>query len=326
MPYIYVTRRIPEEGLKLLKERGWDIYIHEDELPPSREELLRRVQGADAILSLLTDKIDKEVFDAAGENLKIVANYAVGYDNIDIDEATKRGIIVTNTPGVLTDTTADFGWALLMAIARRVVEADQYARSGQWKTWGPMLMLGTDVHGKTLGIIGFGRIGRTVAKRAKGFDMNVLYYDPIKADEETERQLNAKQADLDTLLKESDFIVICAKLTPENRHLLNKEAFQKMKNSAYLINIARGPIVDEEALVWALKNGEIKGAGLDVFEHEPKIHPELIKMDNVVLTPHIGSASEETRGKMAQMAASSIVAVLTGKIPENIVNPEVLKK
>ncbi len=324
--YIYITRRIPEIGIKMLEKQGWNIYIHPGELPPHREKLLEKVKGADAILSLLTDKIDAEVFDAAGENLKVVANYAVGYDNIDVKEATRRKVVVTNTPGVLTDTTADFGWTLLMATARRVVEADKYARSGKWKTWGPTLLLGSDVYGKTLGIIGFGRIGKTIAKRAKGFDMKVLYFDPIRADETTEKQLNAKQVDLTTLLKESDFVIICAKLTHENKHLINREAFRLMKNSAYIINIARGPIIDEEALVWALKNGEIKGAGLDVFENEPNIHPELIKLENVVLTPHIGSASVETRNKMAQMAAQSIIDVLTGKIPTNIVNPEVINQ
>jgi len=326
MPYIYVTRKIPEIGIQILQEQNWDIYVHPDQLPPSREELLKRVKGASAILSLLTDKIDKEVFDAAGPSLKIVANYAVGYDNIDVEEATKRGIIVTNTPGVLTDTTADFGWALLMATARRIVEADEYARSGKWKTWEPTLLLGSDIHHKTLGIIGFGKIGKAVAKRAQGFDMNILYYDPIRADSETEKALNAQYVDLETLLKNSDFVIICAKLTPENRHMINKDRLKLMKPTAYLINIGRGAIVDEEALVWALKNKVIKGAGLDVFENEPKIHPELIKLKNVVLTPHIGSASKETREKMAIMAATSIVKVLNGETPENIVNPEVLEK
>jgi len=326
MGHVYITRRIPDIGIKLLEDAGLEVKVHEDELPPSREELLKNVQSATAIISLLTDKIDKDVFDAAGKQLKIVANYAVGYDNIDVDEATRRGIAVTNTPGVLTDTTADFGWALLMAVARRVVEADAYARSGQWKTWGPKLLLGTDIHGKTLGIIGFGRIGRTVAKRAQGFQMNVLYYDPIKAEDEVEKELNARQVDLDTLLKDSDFLVICAKLTDNNRHLIDKDALKKMKNTAYIINIARGPIIDENALVWALKNGEIRGAGLDVFEHEPHIHPELLNFHNVVLTPHIASASEETRNQMAVLAAQSIIDVLNGKIPSNILNPQVLKK
>ncbi len=326
MIYIYITREIPEIGINMLREKGWDLYIHQSELPPSREEILKRVKGATAILSLLTDKIDKEVFDSAGSSLKIVANYAVGYDNIDVEEATNRGIIVTNTPRVLTDTTADMAWTLLMAVARRVVEGDKYARSGYFKTWHPTLSLGSDIHGKTLGIVGFGRIGRSIAKRATGFSMNTLYFDPVKAPPEVERDLNAKGVDLETLLRESDFIVIAAKLTPANKHLFSRETFQKMKDTAYIVNIARGPIIKEDDLVLALKEGWIKGAALDVFEHEPHIHPELIKMDNVVLTPHIGSASEETRNKMAILAAQSIIDVLEGRVPQNIVNRDVLNR
>ncbi len=323
-PKVFVTRQIPEAGLDLLKEKC-ELEINREDRVLTKGELIKGVKQSDYLLSLLTDTIDAEIFDA-NPNLKIVANYAVGYNNIDVEEATKRGIIVTNTPGVLTDTTADFAWALLMAIARRVTEADKYTRAGKFKGWGPMLLLGSDVYGKTLGIVGFGRIGRAIAKRAKGFDMKVLYYDPFRADEETENLLNVKSVSLEELLKESDYVSIHALLIPETRHLIGAEQLAMMKNTAYLINAARGPIVDEKALAKALKNKQIAGAALDVYEEEPALAPGLAGLDNVVLAPHIASASIETRSKMAVIAAENIIACLEGKKPPTIVNPEVLEK
>jgi glyoxylate reductase len=322
-PKVFVTRQIPEAGLDLLKEKC-ELEINREDRVLTKGELIKGVKQSDYLLSLLTDTIDAEIFDA-NPNLKIVANYAVGYNNIDVEEATKRGIIVTNTPGVLTDTTADFAWALLMAIARRVTEADKYTRAGKFKGWGPMLLLGSDVYGKTLGIVGFGRIGRAIAKRAKGFDMKVLYYDPFRADEETENLLNVKSVSLEELLKESDYVSIHALLIPETRHLIGAEQLAMMKNTAYLINAARGPIVDEKALAKALKNKQIAGAALD-YEEEPALAPGLAGLDNVVLAPHIASASIETRSKMAVIAAENIIACLEGKKPPTIVNPEVLEK
>jgi glyoxylate reductase len=262
----------------------------------------------------ITDTIDAEVLGAAAR-LKVVANVAVGYNNIDVAAAHRRGIVVTNTPDVLTDTTADFAWALLMATARRVVEADGYVRAGKWHRWEFLRLLGGDVHAKTLGVIGFGRIGRAVARRALGFDMRVLYCDTVRADVATEAELRATFVDKAVLLRESDFVTLHSVLTPETRHLIDAEALRSMKPSAYLINAARGPIVDEAALVRALTERWIAGAGLDVFEAEPTVHPGLLGLDNVVLAPHIASASEATRHKMATLAVENCLAVLDGKPP-----------
>ncbi|MBC7319805.1 D-glycerate dehydrogenase [bacterium] len=322
---VYITRRIPEPGIEMIRKE------HEVEINPydrvlTREELLQAVKGKDGILCLLTDKIDAEVFDAAGPQLKVVSNYAVGYDNIDVNEATKRGIVVTNTPGVLTETTADLAWALILATARRVVEADKFTRAGKYEGWAPMLFLGQDVYGKTLGIIGMGRIGQAVARRAKGFNMKVLYNDIRRIPEELEKELNATFVSLDELLEQSDFVSLHTYLSPETYHLINEERLKKMKKTAYLINTSRGPVVDENALVKALKEGWIAGAGLDVYEFEPKLVPGLAECENAVLLPHIASASVETRTKMATMAAENLLAVLAGKMPPNPVNPEVLKK
>jgi len=322
---VYITRRIPEPGIEMIRKE------HEVEINPydrvlTREELLQAVKGKDGILCLLTDKIDAEVFDAAGPQLKVVSNYAVGYDNIDVKEATKRGIVVTNTPGVLTETTADLAWALILATARRIVEADKFTRAGKYEGWAPMLFLGQDVYGKTLGIIGMGRIGQAVARRAKGFNMKVLYNDIRRIPEETEKELNATFVSLDELLEQSDFVSLHTYLSPETYHLINEERLRKMKKTAYLINTSRGPVVDESALVRALKEGWIAGAGLDVYEFEPKLVPGLAECENAVLLPHIASASVETRTKMATMAAENLLAVLAGKMPPNPVNPEVLKK
>lgn len=322
---VFVTRKILEEGLNMLRER-YDVEVSDYDGVIPREMLLEKVKGVDALLSLLTDKIDAEVMDAAGPNLKIIANYAVGYNNIDVEEATKRGIMVTNTPGVLTETTADFAWTLLMAVARRIVEADKFVREGKFRGWEPMLLLGTDVFGATLGIVGFGRIGQAMARRALGFNMRVLYYDNSKVDEQIEKELKATFVDLPTLLKESDFVTLHVPLTKQTHHLIGEKELKMMKKDAYLINTARGPVVDEKALVKALKEGWIKGAALDVFENEPEIEPELLKLDNVVLAPHIASASYATRSKMSVMVAENIIKALNGEVPPNLVNPEVLQK
>lgn len=322
---VFVTRKILEEGLNMLRER-YDVEVSDYDGVIPREMLLKKVKGADALVSLLTDNIDAEVMDAAGPNLKIIANYAVGYNNIDVEEATKRGIMVTNTPGVLTETTADFAWTLLMAIARRIVEADKFVREGKFRGWEPMLLLGTDVFGATLGIVGFGRIGQAMARRALGFNMRVLYYDNSRVDEQLEKELKATFVDLPTLLKESDFVTLHVPLTKQTHHLIGEKELKMMKKDAYLINTARGPVVDEKALVKALKEGWIKGAALDVFENEPEIEPELLKLDNVVLAPHIASASYATRSKMSVMVAENIIKALNGEVPPNLVNPEVLQK
>jgi glyoxylate reductase len=287
--------------------------------------VIEKAKNVDALASLLSDKIDAEVFNAAPK-LKIVAQLAVGFDNIDIAEATRRGIYVTNTPEVLTDTTADFAWALLMAVARRVAEADKYVRTGQWKvSWHPAMLAGRDVHSATIGIVGAGRIGYAVAKRAKGFDMKILFYDVVPRPE-IEKDLGAKKVDMDTLLKESDFVSIHVPLMKETHHLINAEKFKLMKKTAYLINNSRGPVVDEKALYEALKKGQIAGAGLDVFEHEPTpLDNPLLKLDNVVVAPHISSASLETRSKMAEMVAENLIAFFQGKKPPNLVNPDVMK-
>lgn len=324
-PRVFVTSKIPEQGLKILFE-NFDVQVSDyDGLIP-KKILLEKVKGIDGLLCLLADTIDKEVMEAAGPQLKIIANYAVGYNNIDVEEATKKGIMVTNTPGVLTETTADLAWALMMAIARRIVEGDKFVRAGKFRGWEPMLLLGTDLYGATLGIVGFGRIGQAVARRAIGFNMKVLYYSRSRVNEQIEKELNATYVDLETLLKESDFVSLHLPLTKQTYHLIGQDQLKLMKKEAYLINTARGPIVDEKALVKALKENWIRGAALDVFENEPQIEPELLELENVVLAPHIGSASYNTRTKMSIMAAENIVKALSGEIPPNLVNIEVLKK
>jgi glyoxylate reductase len=323
-PKVYVTRELPERGLKIIRER-FDAEVWPEYAPPPKKVIIEKARDVDALATLLSDRIDAEVFDAAPK-LKIVAQMAVGFDNIDVQEATKRGIYVTNTPEVLTETTADFAWALLMAVARRVVEADKYVRTGQWKVgWHPSMLLGRDVHGATIGIVGAGRIGYAVAERAKGFNMKILYYDVIPRPE-MEKELGAKRVDLDTLLREADFVSIHVPLMKETYHLINANKLRLMKKTAYLINNARGPVVDEKALYEALKEGRIAGAGLDVFEQEPTpVDNPLLKLDNVVVAPHISSASYETRSKMAEMVAENLVAFFEGRKPPNLVNPEVMK-
>jgi glyoxylate reductase len=302
-----------------------DAEVWDGELPPPREVLLEKVRYVEGLLSLLTDRIDAELFTYAPK-LRAVSNCAVGFDNIDIAEATKRGIVVGYTPGVLTDTTADFAFALLMAAARRVVEADKLVRAGKWKTWGPMILLGRDIHGATLGIVGLGRIGAEVARRAVGFGMRILYYD-VQRQSKLEQNLGAQYVDLNTLLAESDFITIHTALTPQTRHLIGAEQFEKMKRTSILINTARGAIVDNSALFVALRDGKIAYAALDVTEPEPLLadHP-LLTLDNVIVTPHIASASVATRTKMALMAADNLIAGLRGEPLPNAVNPEVNKR
>ena len=323
-PKVYVTREIPERGLNLIK-KYFDVEVWREYSPPPKQLIIEKARNVDALASLLSDKIDAEVFDAAPK-LKIVSQLAVGFDNIDTKEATKRGIYVTNTPEVLTDTTADFAWALLMAIARRVAEADRYVRGGQWKVgWHPNMLCGRDVYGATIGIVGAGRIGYAVAKRAKGFDMKILFYDVIPRPE-MEKDFGAKRADLDTVLKESDFVSIHVPLMKETHHLINADRLKLMKKTAYLVNNSRGPVVDEKALYDALKDGKIAGAGLDVFEQEPTpMTNPLLKLDNVVVAPHISSASLETRSRMAEMVAENLIAFFEGKAPPNLVNADVMK-
>jgi len=316
MAKIFVTRQIPEIGINLLKEKGHEISIGPEGII-SKEELLEGVKGVDAILSVLTEKIDGEIMDAAGEQLKIVANYAVGYNNINVAEATERNIIATNTPGVLTDTVADHAVGLIFAVAQRITEADKYTRAGKYKVWGPKLFLGGEITNKVLGIVGLGRIGSAVASRmSKGFDMKIVYYD-MNRNEELEKEHNFEYRELDDLLKEADYISLHTALTDETKHLINAEKLGMMKKDAYLINTSRGPIVDEAALIEVLKEKKIAGAALDVFEKEPELMPGLVELDNTVLTPHIASGSQGTRDKMSEIAANNIIAVLDGKEPLN---------
>lgn len=310
---VLVTREIPEAGLRLLE--NFDVTVLSEE-PPERDELLEAVRGASGILSILTETIDDEVMDAAGEDLKVISNLAVGHDNIDIEAANERGIVVTNTPGVLDETTADTAFMLLLAAARRLGEAERFLRAGEWDAWGPKQFVGPDVWGKTLGIIGFGRIGQAVARRAKGFGMDILYT-ARSSKEEAEKELEARMMELEELLQESDFVSIHTPLTEETQHLIGEKELGAMKSSAILVNTSRGPVVDEIALAEALENGSIFAAGLDVYEEEPNVHPKLLELENVVLAPHIGSASIETRDKMAEVAAENLRAVLDGEEPSN---------
>jgi glyoxylate reductase len=313
MPKIFITRQIPEAGINLLKEKEFDVEVSDFDGVLPREQLLEKIKGADAVLSLLTDKVNAEFFDAAGPQLKIVANYAVGYDNIDVAEAKKRGIIITNTPDVLTESVAEHAVALILSAARRIVESDKFMRAGKYVGWAPMLLLGNDLAGNTLSLIGLGRIGARVAEIMKqGFGMKVIYFD-VKRNEALEKSLGLEYAELDAVLKQADFISVHVPLMENTRHLIGESQLKTMKPSAYLINTSRGPVIDEKALVEALKNKTIKGAGLDVFEEEPKMAPGLAELDNVVLTPHTASATEETRGAMSELAAKNIIEVLEGR-------------
>ncbi len=313
---VLVTREIPAAGLHLLE--GFDVTVLSGE-PPEKRELSEGADGASGILCTVAEAIDSEVIDAAGENLKIIANMAVGYDNVDVETATERGIIVTNTPGILEETTADTAFMLLLAAARRLGEAERFLRAGKWEAWGPKQLTGPDVWGKILGIVGFGGIGQAVARRAKGFGMEVLYTARSRK-EDAERELEARKVELEELLQESDFVSIHTPLTDETRHLIGEKELGTMKQTAVLVNASRGPVVDEAALAEALENKHIFSAGLDVYEEEPKVHPKLLELENVILAPHIGSASIETRDKMAEMAAENLRAVVSGEEPQNPVN------
>ncbi len=318
---IYITRKIPEAGIKKLKDKGYEVTVNPLDKVLTKEELITALKGKnyDAVLCLLTDKIDDEVLAAAGSKAKIFANYAVGVDNIDLPAAQKQGIMISNTPGVLTESVAELTIGLIFAITKRIVEADEFTRRGKFVGWAPMLFLGSDLKDKTLGIIGLGRIGGEVARRMHdGFGMNIIYFD-AKRSEELEKIYHVKYVDLETLLKTSDIVSIHVPLLPTTKHLIGAEQLKIMKSSAYLINTSRGPIIDEVALVEALKNKVICGAAIDVYEKEPALTPGLAKLDNVVLTPHIASGTLETRGKMAEMAAENIIAVLENKTPPNLV-------
>ena len=315
---VLVTRKIPEKGLDMLRAR-YDTVINPEDRVMTKEEILAEIGDADALLCLLTDRIDAEVIDAA-PGLKVISNYAVGYNNIDFQHAAEKGIAVTNTPGVLTETTADLAWALLMAAARRIPESDAFMRQGKFRGWAPMLMLGSDIHGKTIGIVGMGDIGTAVARRAKGFGMRVLYHNRNRRPG-AEKEIGAEYVPLKTLMKESDYISLHVPLTPETRNMLDRDMLELMKPSAYLINTARGEVIDEKHLIEMLRSGRIRGAALDVFQGEPlNVNPELYGLDNVVLAPHIGSASLETRTEMAVMAAQAVIDVLEGRRPKNLVN------
>ncbi len=308
---VLVTREIPEVGLYLLEDFAVSVLF---ERPPERDELLEAIRGMDGVISTATEKIDGEVLDAAGDDLKVVANMAVGYDNIDVRAARERGVVVTNTPGVLDETTADVAFMLMLAAARRLGEGERLLRAGKWEWWGPKQLRGLDVWGKKLGILGLGRIGQAVARRAKGFGMEILYHNRSR-NGSAEKELGARYLELRDLLSESDFISIHTPLTDETRHLIGAEELESMKPGAVLVNSSRGPVVDEGALADALENGRIFAAGLDVYEEEPKVHPKLLELENVVLAPHIGSASIETRDKMATLAAENLRAVLRGEQP-----------
>lgn len=322
-PKVYVTRVIPAPALDIVRGvaemRMWD----REDVPPPHDVLLREVADCDGLLSLLTDRIDDDLF-ARAPNLRVVGNMAVGFDNVDIDAATRRGVLVSNTPEVLTETTADFAFALLMGAARRTVEADAFTRAGKWKTWGPLLLAGQDIHHATLGLVGLGRIGAAMAKRAKGFAMTVLYYDPVRRPD-LEESLGIGYREMNDVLAQSDFVSVHVPLMHQTRHLIGAEQFRMMKRTAVFINAARGPIVDQAALAEALRTRTIYAAGIDVFEQEP-VSPgdPLLQLDNVVLAPHIASASIPTRTRMATLAAENIAAVLQGRRPPTPVNPEVL--
>ena len=320
-PKVLSTRPLFPEARKVL-DANVDIEYWE---PPERprSELLRGVADKDGLICLLTEKVNQELLNAAPK-LRMAATVSVGYDNIDVDACTRRKVVATNTPGVLDDTTADFAWTLLMAIGRRLVEGDAWMRSGTWPGWDLDQLIGGDIWGKTLGIVGFGRIGRGVARRAHGFNMRIIYSDAVRASAEVEKELHAEFVDRDTLFRQADFISLHVPLLPETRHLISKENLAKMKRTAYLVNTSRGPVVDEAALVEALEKKQIAGAALDVFENEPKAHPALIPRKDVILTPHIASASIDTRTKMAVMAANNVVAFFQGRRPPNALNADAL--
>ena len=321
-PAILSTRPLFPAARTIL-DQHFDVDYWKPSERISREELLKRVADKEGLVCLLTEKVDDELLTGAPK-LRIASTVSVGYDNIDVAACTKHKVVATNTPGVLDDTTADFAWTLLMAIARRLLEGDAWMRSGTWPGWDLDQLVGGDIWGKTLGVLGFGRIGRGVARRSRGFEMRVLYSDAVRASAEVEKELNAEFVDRDRLFRESDFISVHVPLLPDTRHLISKDNLEKMKRTAFLVNTSRGPVVDEAALAEALENKKIAGAALDVFEHEPKVHPALLMRKDVILTPHIASASVETRTKMAVMAANNVVALFEGRRPPNALNADAL--
>ncbi len=326
MAKIFVSRKIPGDALSKFEGSGHDVTISEFDRPLTDEEFLEKAKGCDGVLTLLTDKINAEMIDAIGPELKIVSNYAVGFDNIKVDDATTKGVVVTNTPSdEVNESVAEHTWALMLSLARRVVEADEATRRGSYKGWEPGIFLGSNLKGKTLGIIGLGRIGEMTARRAKGWDMKVIY-NKHSRDEKAESELGVEFAELDQLLSRSDFVSLHVPLTDETRHMMNAQTFAKMKRGAFLINTARGSVVDEGDLVDALRDGKLGGAGIDVFDNEPNINPELVGMDNVILTPHIASATWEARNKMGEQAVDAILKTLSDSMPETIVNKDVWEK
>ena len=322
-PKVFVSRIIPDDGLRPVLD-ACDATVWQDELPPPRDTLLSSIEGCDGVLTLLTDRVDDEFLDRAGPGLRVVSNFAVGFDNIDVPACTARGVAVGNTPGVLTETTADLAWALLMAAARRLPEGDRYVRDGHWRTWGPMLLMGPDVHGATIGIVGFGRIGQAVARRARGFGMRILYQDLHRASPIVEAEYGATFMTLEGLLPQSDFVTLHVNLSEETRGLINRERLGWMKPAAVLVNTSRGPVVDSMALAEALQNGHIGAAALDVTDPEPiPIDHPLVGLDNCLIVPHIASASRATRGLMASMAAANLLAGVRGERLPTPVNPEI---
>jgi glyoxylate reductase len=317
---VAVMRRVPDSALELLRERA-DVWVSPHERPLDEKELLAAAAGVDAVLTLLHDRVDAAFFDAAGKGLRCVANVAVGFDNIDVEEATRRGVVVTNTPGVLTDATADLAMALILAVVRRVPEGDRLVRAGGTWSWDMFFMLGASLQGKTLGVVGLGQIGAATARRARGFGMEVVYTQRHRAAAELEAELGgARHVPLEELLAESDVVTLHVPLSPSTHHLIGAARLGLMRPTAYLVNTARGPVVDEAALAATLREGSIAGAGLDVFEHEPQVHPDLLALDNVVLLPHLGSATIETRTAMGELAARNVLAVLAGEPPLTPVN------
>ena len=323
-PKIVVTRRIPEPAVEILREAG-DVWVSPDDRPLEVSELHDAISGADVVVTLLHDKVDDAFLDAAGDQLRAVCNVAVGFDNIDVPAATKRGVLVTNTPAVLTEATADLAMTLILAVTRRIGEGERLIRSREPWSWHMFMLLGTGLQGKTLGVVGMGAIGQSLARRAKAFGMEIVYSDARQAPAEVEQELGARRVELDELLRTADVVSIHAPLMDETRHLIKADTLGLMKESAYLVNSARGPIIDEAALVDALKAGKIAGAGLDVYENEPETHPGLVDLDNVVLLPHLGSATIETRTAMGVLAAENAVLALRGERPKTPVNPEVLE-
>ncbi|MEA3432356.1 MAG: D-glycerate dehydrogenase [candidate division WOR-3 bacterium] len=318
MARVFISRKIPEAGIKKLREFTNDFSVFPYDRPISEKKLIENIGDVEGLLCLLTDPVTRRVIDA-GKRLKIIANYAVGYENIDVEYASKRGILVTNTPGVLTDTTAELAWALLFACARRIVEADRFTREKRFNGWSPTLLLGSELKDKTLGIIGTGRIGTAFALKGKGFGMRVLYFDHHK-NEVLENEVGAEMVEMEDLLKKSDFISLHIPLTENTYHLIGEREFALMKPSAYLINTSRGAVIDEKALIQVLKKDRMRGVGLDVYEEEPEIPDELIGLPNVVLLPHIGSATYEARNKMAETAAENLIAGLSGRTPPNLIS------